>query len=128
MHNLRTEPVTFQRGDKNAQLILENAVITDIIEVDLLELTQRSQNGFGSTNQLPPMNFPPADQSVTLNPEIQTPVEPPDHLAPTISAAEMKAITKDLHLIFCMPYNIGFSNSPLDNQTFWMVLTFGKDD
>ena len=51
MHNFGTEPVIFQSGDKIAQLILENVVITDIIEVNLLEPTQRSQNGFDSTNQ-----------------------------------------------------------------------------
>ena len=74
------------------------------------------------------MNYPPADQPVMLNPEIPTPVEPPDHQAPTISVAEMEAIMKDLHLIFHMPYNIGFSASPLDNQKFQMVSTFGNDD
>ena len=63
-----------------------------------------------------------------MNPEISTLVELPDHQAPTISAAEMEALTKDLHLIFCMLYNTEFSDSPLDNQTFCTVSTFGKDD
>ena len=127
MHNFGTEPVTFHRGDKIAQLILENAVITDIIEVDLLTPTQRSTNRFGSTEKRPPMDYPPADQPVTTNPEIPTPMKPPDHDTPKISAAEMDALTNYLYLVFRMPYNIRFSDSPLDNQTFRTVSTFGQD-
>ena len=127
MHNFGSDPVTFRRGDKIAQLILENAMITDIIEVDLLPLTQRHTQGFGSTDKKPPVDYPPADHPVTMNPEIPTPVEPPDHGKPAISAAEMDALTNDLHLVFRMPYNIGFSDLPLDNQNFREVSTYGKD-
>ena len=74
------------------------------------------------------MDYPPADQPVTSTPELPTPVKPPDHSIPTVSAAEMEALTKDLHLVFRMPYNIGFSDSPLDNQTFRTVSTFGSND
>lgn len=38
-------------GDRIAQLICERATITDIIEVDNLEDTERSSAGFGSTGR-----------------------------------------------------------------------------
>ena len=103
-------------------------MITDVIEVDILEPTQRNHSGFGSTDKRPSMDYPPADEPVTSTPELPTPVKPPDLHKPTISAAEMEALTKDLHLVFRMPYNIGFSDSPLDNQTFRTVSTFGRDE
>lgn len=40
---------TVEKGDRIAQLICERAVISDIVEVDSLENTERSSAGFGST-------------------------------------------------------------------------------
>ena len=40
---------------------------------------------------------------------------------------EKQAITKDLHLSYTAPYSIGLSSSPLDNQTFRTINTFGKN-
>ena len=40
---------TVNKGDRIAQLICERAVISEIVEVDSLENTERSSAGFGST-------------------------------------------------------------------------------
>ena len=128
MHNFGSQPQTFKRGDKIAQIVLENAIITEVVEVESLQPTQRGEDGFGSTDKRPKMNYPPTDNPVTTDPIVPDPIKPPDTTTPSISAAEMEAMTTDIHTIFRMPYNIGFSDSPLDNKTFRTVETFGKDE
>jgi len=42
-----------QEGDRIAQLIIEKINISDMMEVDELELTERADSGFGSTDMSP---------------------------------------------------------------------------
>jgi len=42
-----------QEGDRIAQLMIEKINISDIMEVDELELTERANSGFGSTDMFP---------------------------------------------------------------------------
>lgn len=49
MFNLGLEPVSFKKGDRVAQLILERCEVPDIVEVDILVATSRGEGGFGST-------------------------------------------------------------------------------
>ena len=100
MHNFGTEPQTFHCSDKIAQMVLENAMTTGIVEVEHLQPSNWGQDGFGSTDERPPMDYSPADMPVTINPDIPTPVKPLDAQPPTISKAEVEAMTKDIHFIF----------------------------
>ena len=128
MHNFGQDPQTFRRGDKIAQLVVENALQPDILEVMNLTPTKRGEHGFGSTdNTREPMNYPPDDNAPTTDPHIPTPTEPPKQNQPTVTAIEKEAITSDIHISYQPPYNLGFSSSPLDNQTFRTVSTFGTD-
>ena len=43
----------FQKGDRVAQLILENATLEDIQVTDTLDPTKRGEEGFGSTGMTP---------------------------------------------------------------------------
>jgi dUTP pyrophosphatase len=49
MFNLGLEPVSFKKGDRIAQLILERCEVPEVVEVDILGSTQRGGGGFGST-------------------------------------------------------------------------------
>ena len=49
MHNLSTEPYTFEKGTKVAQMLIQAVEQKNIVEVDNLEETERGQGGFGST-------------------------------------------------------------------------------
>jgi len=42
-----------QEGDRIAQLIIEKITTSDMVEVDELELTERADRGFGSTDMSP---------------------------------------------------------------------------
>jgi len=42
-----------QEGDRIAQLIIEKINTSDMMEVDELELTERADSGFGSTDMSP---------------------------------------------------------------------------
>ena len=134
LHNFGDTPQTLSRGDKIAQMIMENAGTPIILEVNNLTPTLRGENSFGSTDErndrpdeeetlFPPVSLPPPD-----NPESPHPREPPKNVTPVISTLEKEAITKDIHLTFTPPYNISFSSSPLNNQTFRTVATFGTDE
>ena len=82
LHNLGDTPQTLRRGDKIAQMVIENTSTPIILEVNNLTPTLRGENGFGSTDEhndrpnkdetlFPPVNLPPTD-----NPEIPHPHEP----------------------------------------------------
>ncbi len=47
--NLGDEPVTIGRGDRVAQLLLQEVGVAEVVEVDELDETQRGAGGFGST-------------------------------------------------------------------------------
>lgn len=49
--NLGQLPVTIQRGDRVAQLILAPVAALDVEEVDSLEGTERGEGGFGSSGK-----------------------------------------------------------------------------
>ena len=98
LQNFGTEPQVFKRGDKIAQLIVQNALTPDILEVDHLEDTGRGSLGFGSTDKVP-SNL---NDHTAILPEIQ------DHDLPetrkpldkqTISAINAE-ILNDLHLSY----------------------------
>lgn len=50
MINLGTKRITFHRGDRIAQMILEKIALPTVLEVDELDDTDRADGGFGSTN------------------------------------------------------------------------------
>ena len=127
MYNFGDEPQTFKRGDKIAQLVIENALQLDTLEVDNLVPTSGGEQGFGSTDIRPLMNYPPDPMAPTTDPHIPTPSEPPKPCQPIVTALEKEAITADIHITYQPPYNLGFSSLPLDNQTFRTVSTFGED-
>ena len=47
--NLGQEPVTIQRGDRIAQLVVAPVARADLRQVDRLDATERGESGFGST-------------------------------------------------------------------------------
>lgn len=47
--NLGTEPVTLNRGDRIAQMVIAPVVQASWVEVDVLPETDRGEGGFGST-------------------------------------------------------------------------------
>lgn len=47
--NTGDQPVYIKHGDRVAQLILEQAVIAPVVEVNDLDATERGSDGFGST-------------------------------------------------------------------------------
>ena len=47
--NLGQEPVTIERGDRIAQMVIAPVVQADMTEVDTLDDTERGAKGFGST-------------------------------------------------------------------------------
>lgn len=49
--NTGSEPVTLQRGDRMAQLVLHRFEVCPVEEVDALDSTERGTGGFGSTGQ-----------------------------------------------------------------------------
>ena len=126
MYNFGITPKTFARGDKIAQLIVENATIPEITIVQSLDPTARSGNGFGSTDvpKVKPVHPPVAQPPMSLH-DLPQNRKPPDKLPTAAAAATLETTTQDLHLVFRQPYNIDLSDSPLDNQTFRQVQTFG---
>ncbi len=44
-----TEPVLITRGDRIAQLIIQQVELLDVVEVDALDVTDRGDGGHGST-------------------------------------------------------------------------------
>ena len=116
LQNFGSEPQVFKRGDKIAQLVVENALTPTIFEVDHLEDTGRGILGFGSTNRVPPDTC----QDPTVLPEVV------DHDMPEMRKPSDKEVVStvnaeilnDLHLSYRPPYDIQFSSCPLDNQTF----------
>ncbi len=44
-----TEPIHIERGDRIAQLVIQEVPIVDLIEVDELDDTERGAQGFGSS-------------------------------------------------------------------------------
>lgn len=45
----RSEPIVIERGEKIAQLVVQRVEHCELLEVDLLEDTERGEGGFGST-------------------------------------------------------------------------------
>lgn len=44
------EPIAIKRGERIAQLVIQEVPIISLLEVDLLDDTVRGENGFGSSN------------------------------------------------------------------------------
>ena len=134
MHNFGSEPQTFQRGDKIAQIIVENASTPEMVKVTDLHHTNRGSSGFGSTDKpgkkpIKPV-YPPNRQPETQDHDLPEHRKPPDKIPIAAAAAAIKMnkkVLNDLHLSFRMPYDLHLSDSPLDNQTFRTVATFGND-
>ena len=49
--NLGTEPYTFQRGDRVAQMVIHRAHQAELREVEYLDETRRNTGGFGHTGK-----------------------------------------------------------------------------
>ena len=125
LQNFGSEPQVFKRGDKIAQLIVENALTPKIFEVDHLEETGRGTLGFGSTDRVPP----DICQDPTVLPEVVDHDMPEMRKPPDkeVVSAVNADILNDLHLSYRPPYDIQFSSCPLDNQTFRKIPLFGND-
>ena len=125
LQNFGTDTQVFKRGDKIAQLIVENAATPNILKFDHLEETGCGSLGFGSTDEVPPI----ASDEPVAAPEVND-HEMPDNQKPpdkeTVSAINAD-ILNNLHLSYGPPYDIQFSSCPLDNQTFQQIPLFGND-
>ena len=115
IHNFGLETQTFKRGDKIAQLIMENATTPTLEKVDDLNPTARGTSGFGSTDG--PENPEPIDHTPVIDPVVHTHEIPGERGPPDKESIKSK-LTNDLNLIYQMPYDIGLSDTPFDNQTF----------
>lgn len=51
LYNLGDEPMSFKRGNKIVQMIIQPCSLTSFCIVDSLEDTERGNNGFGSTGE-----------------------------------------------------------------------------
>ena len=72
--NLSSEDVIFEKGDKIAQLIIESCHSVEWLKTDDLEASERSSNGYGSTDsKAPSLSDPrPIDLSNRLgSPELE---------------------------------------------------------
>ncbi|NMO21953.1 dUTP diphosphatase [Pyxidicoccus fallax] len=49
--NLSSEPFTLRRGDRVAQLVVAPVTAVELREVEVLDVTARGANGFGSTGR-----------------------------------------------------------------------------
>ena len=49
--NLGSDTYTIQRGDRIAQMVVQRAYQAEIVEVEILEPTERNQGGFGHTGK-----------------------------------------------------------------------------
>ena len=181
IRNFGTEAQTFVRGDKIAQLIVEQAMTPSIQLVPQLAETIRADSGFGSTdcidvllpedfNKSPPPPEVPilpklkepdiiplslvealaarARQKMDINPVYAAaaatlqmdsiPIHFADDIVPIpiptkiirtidLSITKVERLARDIHLAFEMPYDIGLSPSPFDNQTSRDFQVFGSD-
>ena len=124
LQNFGTDTQVFKRGDKIAQLIVENATTPTILEVSNLEDTGRGSLGFGSTDVPVDTSDDPVAVHEINDHELPETRKPPDK--ETVSAINAE-ILNDLHLSYRQPYDIQFSSCPLDNQTFRQIPLFGSD-
>lgn len=51
LYNFSSETVYFDRGDKIVQMVIQPCLIPDFEVVDMLDNTDRGNNGFGSTGR-----------------------------------------------------------------------------
>lgn len=51
LYNLGTEPYTFNKGDKIAQIVIQPCIAPELEVVDELSETDRADNGFGSSGK-----------------------------------------------------------------------------
>lgn len=51
LYNLGTEPYTFHAGDKISQIIIQPYIAPELELVDVLDVTERADSGFGSTGK-----------------------------------------------------------------------------
>jgi dUTP pyrophosphatase len=51
MINLGTEPYTFEKNHKVAQMVIQKIECADIMETDILNSSERGEKGFGSTGK-----------------------------------------------------------------------------
>ena len=124
LQNFGTKTQVFKRGDKIAQLTVENAATPNILKVDHLEETGRGSLGFGSTDIPPTVTDDPVAVQEVNDHDMPDNRIPPDK---EIVSAINTEILNDLHLSYCPPYDIQFSSCPLDNQTFRQIPLFGND-
>ena len=51
LYNFGTEPYTFHAGDKISQIIIQPYIAPELELVDVLDVTERADSGFGSTGK-----------------------------------------------------------------------------
>lgn len=49
LFNMSADPLVIAKGDRVAQLLLKRIALSDVVEVDTLDATERGEGGFGST-------------------------------------------------------------------------------
>ena len=180
LRNFGSVPQIFSRGDKIAQLIVEQATTPSVQLVTKLATTVRADSGFGSTDAadvllpqdftkappppvdplVPPLKEPPDTTPLSFSERLASKIKRKTVLIPTYAAAaatlnmdsfplhfpddavkvpipstpsvdlhfsKVERIANDIHLAFEMPYDIGLSSSPFDNQTSRDFQVFGTD-
>ena len=95
--------------EKIAQLILENAEIAEVQEIQQLTKTDRGTKGFGST-----------DIDRIVLPKGASEMTPTTAMAATLHA--------DIETTFEMPFNITLSTDPYDNKTYRTIQVKSTDN
>ena len=131
LYNFGEVPQIIKKGDKIAQLVLEQARKANIVQTDVIPTTERSTKGFGSSDSLPKQRFPnPMQDQHSTNPVTPNLVA---ELSSTSAAAAasvsmMNNICTDLNLSLDLPYDIALTSNPFDTYSSRVINVTGQDD
>ena len=112
MFNFGKEEQVIEHGDKIAQAIVEQAVTPEIQISQSLDITERGQRGFGSSDE---------DEMEPLA------LEPQEKEPPALQITKMES-GSDIHLTYeLLPYDIELTSVPYDNYTSREIKLQGAD-
>jgi dUTP pyrophosphatase len=124
IQNFGEEHQILKKGQRIAQLILENASTPPAQVVNDLVRTERGTQGFGSTETRSKSIHFPIKEIIKLpppaNPAVPSyePTDMPTHHSHTAAAAKLFS---DIQTTFEPSYNINLNNNPYDNRTHRML-------
>jgi deoxyuridine 5'-triphosphate nucleotidohydrolase len=126
IQNFGTTEQYIKHGERIAQLIIEQAIITDPITTTTLSETIRNEQGFGSTEQRNHNHLPTKEiivsklptPNTTITPTPQVPLFTTHQQRSTAAAAKLYS---DIQTTFEAPYTINLSNNPYDNLTHRII-------